>query len=163
MKSPLIYPVLFALALSPIGCEKKDSTDLSAPASSSAMVDTSKIEAAFASAEPAVKAEFNKVVAAVKGADWAGAGAKIQELAGNVKLSEEQKTSLKSLAEQLKAKAAAMMAQTKEQAAKMTEKAKEVTGQALDGAGKMAEKAKEATGKAVEGASKSVGDLLPKK
>jgi predicted transcriptional regulator len=157
MKFPLVFSVLLTLALLPVGCGKKDSTE------AAAAVDTTKTESAFASAEPTIKAEFEKVITAVKGADWPAAGSAVQSLASNVKLSDEQKSALTSLAEQLKAKAAAAAEQAKQQAAKLAEDAKKATGQAVEEAGKLAEKAKDATSKAAQDASKAVGDLLPKK
>lgn len=156
MKLPLLFPLLLTLAVAPVGCDKKDSAD-------TGTVDTSKSESAFASAEAGVKAEFDKVVTAIKATDWSAAGAKIQGLASNVKLSDEQKASLQGLTEQIKAKAAAVAAQTKEKASQLAEDAKKATGQAVEEAGKMAEKAKEATAKAAQDASKAASDLLPKK
>lgn len=156
MKLPYLFPVLLTLAVAPVGCDKKDSAD-------TATVDTSKSESAFASAEASVKAEFDKVVTAIKATDWSAAGTKIQGLASNVKLSDEQKASLQNLTEQIKAKAAAVAEQTKEKAGRLAEEAKKATGQAVDEAGKMAEKAKEATAKAAQDASKAASDLLQKK
>ncbi len=158
MKFLPLSPLLLAAALLPIGCSEKEST--TAP---SATVDTAKSESAFASAEASVKAGYDKVATAIKNTDWSAATTAVQDLASNAKLTDEQKATLKTLSDDIKAKAAAATAQAKEKAAQLAEDAKKAGAKAVDEAGKLAEKAKEATTKAAHDASKAAADLLPKK
>lgn len=145
MKTPfLTFALLAVLACAPVGCGNKDT------------VDTAKVESAFATAEPGVKADFDRALAAIKAGDWSGAGTSLKQLAGNVKLTEEQKSSLSSLMEQIKAKAGEVAQQASETTSKAVEK---VSAEAS----KLAEQTKEATSKAVDSATKSVNELLPKK
>jgi hypothetical protein len=157
MKTALLSPLILAAALLPSGCSEKEST--AAPAA----VDTSKSESAFASAEASVKAGYDKVATAIRNTDWSAATTAVQDLASNAKLSDEQKATLKTLADDIKAKAAAATVQAKEKAAQLAEDAKQAGAKAVDEAGKLAEKAKEATTKAAHDASKAAADLLPKK
>jgi len=76
---------LFVLA----GCSKQGS------------VDTSAMENSFKTAEPTLRTSADKVVAAVKSADYAGAMAELKTLAGNAKLTPEQQQSLKDLMAQV--------------------------------------------------------------
>jgi hypothetical protein len=148
MKNALLSPLILAAALLPIGCTEKDSST-----TPTAAVDTSKSESAFASAEASVKAGYDKVATAIKNTDWSAATTAVQE----------QKATLRTLSDDIKAKAAAATAQAKEKAAQLAEDAKKAGAKAVDEAGKLAEKAKEATSKAAQDASKAAADLLPKK
>lgn len=159
MKTPVIPALLLAFALLPAGCQK----DESQPVAAAPAVDTSKSESVFASAEASVKAGYDKVATAIRNTDWSAATTAIQDLSANAKLSDEQKASLKTLSEDIKAKAAIATAQAKEKAAQLAEDAKKAGANAVDEAGKLAEKAKEATTKAANDAGKAVSDLLPKK
>lgn len=158
MKSSLLPVFTLIACLLPLGCSDKDSASASGPA-----VDTSKSESAFASAEASVKAGYEKVTAAIRNTDWAAATAGVKDLAGNAKLSDEQRATLSTLAEDIKAKAAAASVQAREKAGQMAEEAKEAGAKAVDEAGRLAEKAKEATTKAAQDATKAVSDFLPKK
>jgi len=159
MKTPFTPAALLAFALLSAGCQKEESQ----PAAAAAPVDTAKSESVFASAEASVKAGYDKVATAIRNTDWSAATTAIHDLSSNAKLSEEQKATLKTLSEDIKAKAAAASAQAKEKAAQLAEDAKKAGAKAVDEAGKIAEKAKEATTKAAHDAGKAVSDLLPKK
>ncbi len=88
-----------ALALAAVGCNKSD-----APAGGgSASIDTSGVQTIFANAEGPIKAAAEKAVAAVKSADYSGAMAELQKLAGDVKLTPEQKQAVTDLIEKVKA------------------------------------------------------------
>ncbi len=80
-----LLAALFVLA----GCSKQGS------------VDTSAMENSFKTAEPTLRTSADKVVAAVKSADYAGAMAELKTLAGNAKLTPEQQQSLKDLMAQV--------------------------------------------------------------
>ena len=71
------------------GCGKKEG------------LDTSKVEKSFSAAEPAAKAEVEKIVAAVKSSDYAGAVASLQKLASNAKITPDQKQTLNDLLAQV--------------------------------------------------------------
>ena len=73
------------------GCGKKEG------------VDTAGVEKSFSSAEPAAKAEVDKIVAAIKSSDYAGAVASLQKLATNAKITPEQKQAVTDLAAQVQA------------------------------------------------------------
>ena len=88
------------------GCAKKES------------VDTVKLEASFSGAEPTVKSEVDKAVAALKQQDWAGATASLQRLASNAKLTEDQKKAVQDTMTQV------------------GDKIKEAANKAVEGAGK---------------------------
>lgn len=158
MKNSLLAPLILAATLLPTGCSEKDSA--TAPA---AAVDTTKSESAFASAEAGVKAGYDKVATAVRNTDWTAATTAVQDLASNAKLTDEQKATLRTLSDDIKARAAAATAQAKEKAAQLAEDAKKAGAKAVDEAGRLAEKAKEATTKAAQDATKAAADLLPKK
>ena len=61
---------------------------------SSASIDASPVEKAFASAEPALKGAAEKVVAALKGGNLSSALPDLQQLAANAKLTDDQKKAL---------------------------------------------------------------------
>ena len=171
MKTPqvaLLITTTALLALAPMGCDQGKSTTDSAGAGTSGgagaapvtlPVDLSKFEGVFASATGTVKTEFDKIVAAVKSADYSGALQSIQALASNVNLSAEQKSALTQLMEQIKSKSGELWKGASEAAGK-------AVNQATEAAGKAAERATDAAGKAAEkasdAASKAAKDLLPK-
>jgi PBP1b-binding outer membrane lipoprotein LpoB len=93
----LILTVLAATAFVVAGCSKQEGstappTDTMTPAAS---VDTSKLTAAFESAEPAVKSAVDTAVTAIKKADYSGAVTQLQELAKKYTLTDEQQTAVK--------------------------------------------------------------------
>ncbi len=131
------------------GCKKSDSTDESAAPSGAAAggiaeavssIDLATIQDAFSSATGTIKAEWDKIVAAVKSADYQGALASIQSLASNAGLSAEQKSALSELMNQVKAK----------------------TGDLVKGAADAAGKAVDQAQEAATDASDKAKDLLPK-
>ena len=168
-KIALLLATTALLTLAPVGCDQgKSTTDGAGGASTSGgsggtavtlPVDLSKFEGVFASATGTVKTEFDKIVAAVKSADYSGALASIQSLASNVNLSAEQKSALTQLMEQIKSKSGELWKGASEAAGK-------AVNQATEAAGKAAEKATDAAGKAAgkasDAASKAAKDLLPK-
>jgi hypothetical protein len=84
-KLGLVVAVTFFLA----ACSKQSS------------VDTAPVENAFKSADSTVKSSADKVVAAVKSADYAGALVELKSLAGKARLTPEQQQSLKDLMSQV--------------------------------------------------------------
>lgn len=80
-----LFAALFVLA----GCSKQGS------------VDTSAMENSFKTAEPTLRTSADKVVAAVKSADYAGALTELKTLAGNAKLTPEQQQSIKDVMAQV--------------------------------------------------------------
>lgn len=78
-----------SLVLALVGCSKKSE------------VDTSKLETSFASAEPATKSQSAKVVDAVKSADYSGALASLKSLAGDAKLTPDQKAAIQDVTDQI--------------------------------------------------------------
>ena len=77
-----IMTAVMAATLGLAGCAKQGS------------VDTSALESNFKSAEATVKASADKAIAAVKSADYSGAVAELKTLAGNAKLTPEQKQAI---------------------------------------------------------------------
>ncbi len=71
------------------GCAKKSS------------VDTGKLESSFSSAEPAVKSDADKAVAAVKAGNYSEALADLQALASKAKLTPEQQEAVKDVIAQV--------------------------------------------------------------
>ena len=65
-------------------------------------IDTAGIEKSFSSAETTLKAAASKATDAVKKGDYSGALKELQSLAGNVKLTDDQKSAINNLIEQVK-------------------------------------------------------------
>jgi len=103
-------------------------------------VDTAGVEKAFSSADAGLKSSADKVIAAVKSGDYAGATAELKKLAAEVKLTPEQKQSLQDLLAQVQSK----VTDVAKDAAGSAEKAVKDAG---DAASKAAEDAKKALGK----------------
>lgn len=57
-------------------------------------VDTTALESNFKSAEAAVQSAVNQAVSAIKSADYSGTLSQLKTLAGNAKLTPEQKSSI---------------------------------------------------------------------
>ena len=93
-----IITVLAAAAFVVAGCSKqtveKAVDDTKAAVAS---LDTTKIEAAFASADAATKAALEPVIASVKRADYAGAVTQLKSLAEKFKLTDEQQAEVNDL------------------------------------------------------------------
>lgn len=77
-----ILTSLLAATLFILGCSKSD-----APG----QVDATPVQKSFASAEPSVKATAEKAVEHVKAGNYQSALTELQQLAGNAKLTDEQK------------------------------------------------------------------------
>lgn len=82
---------------------------------------SSRVESSFASAEPSLKDSAQKAVDAVKAGNYAAAGAQLQALAGNAKLTPDQQQAVKDLI-------ADMQKQIQAQAAKAAEGAQKALG-----------------------------------
>ena len=92
----LILTVLAAAAFVVAGCGKQEGSAPTPPtATPAASVDTSKLTAAFASAEPALKSAVDTAATAIKKADYSGAVTQLQALAGKYKLTDEQQAAVK--------------------------------------------------------------------
>jgi hypothetical protein len=92
----LILTVLAAAAIVATGCNKPEGNTPTPPAvAPAASVDTSKLTAAFAAAEPALKTAVDTAVTAVKKADYSNALTQLQALAGKYKLTDDQQAAVK--------------------------------------------------------------------
>lgn len=67
-------------------------------------LDTAKVQSAFQTAEADDKAEVDKAISSIKSGDYTGALASLQKASANLKLTEEQKSALADLINQVKAK-----------------------------------------------------------
>jgi hypothetical protein len=132
------------------GCSKPDA------------IDTRPVTQAFASAESAIKTDLDAAVTAVKAGDYAGAAAKLQSLAANVKVTPEQKQALQGLVAQVQAKLSATAQQAVDQASKVATNAAKSAG---DAATKVlqdtSKKVGDAANKAVQDATKALPPLPP--
>jgi len=86
-----ILATLAALALIFTACSK-----------SGGSVDASPLEKSFATADTSLKSAANTAVEAIKKADYSSALAELQKLAGNVKLTDEQKSAINNVIDQVK-------------------------------------------------------------
>lgn len=94
-RNSLILTVLAAAALVATGCSKQEGNAPTPPTTApAASVDTSKLTAAFAAAEPALKSAADTAVTAIKKADYSGALTQLQALAGKT-LTADQQTAVK--------------------------------------------------------------------
>jgi hypothetical protein len=92
----LILTVLAAAAFVATGCNKQEGNAPTPPTvAPAASVDTSKLTAAFAAAEPALKTAVDTAVTAVKKADYSNALTQLQGLAGKYKLTDDQQAAVK--------------------------------------------------------------------
>jgi hypothetical protein len=92
MKTNTFLLTLFAvIAIAFTGCGK-----------AGVKIDTAGIEKSFSSAETTLKDASSKATDAVKKGDYAGALKELQSLAGNVKLTDDQKSAINNLIEQVK-------------------------------------------------------------
>ena len=80
---------LVAVALGIVGCAKKGS------------VDTGPLEKSFQTAEGATKSAADTAVSAIKNADYSGALAELQKLAGDAQLTAEQQQAIKDVIAQV--------------------------------------------------------------
>ena len=84
-----IHSAIMALTLAMSGCSKHGG------------VDTASFERIFKAAEANVQTSADKVVSAVKAADYSGAMAELKTLASNTKLTPEQQQSIKDVMAQV--------------------------------------------------------------
>lgn len=106
------------------GCKKEESANSATttttepgvtgvPSSTpTAVVDTSEAERQFATAEPTVKSSFESAATAVRAGNYSEALAKLQQLASNAKLTEQQKQAIKDLLAQVQAKGSSLLKDT---------------------------------------------------
>jgi len=84
-----ILTAVMAVTLAMAGCSKQGS------------IDTAAFEKSFKSAEAAVQPSADKVVAAVKSADYSGAMTELKTLASNAKLTPDQQQAIKDVMAQV--------------------------------------------------------------
>jgi hypothetical protein len=84
-----VLTAVMAVALAMAGCSKQGT------------VDTASFENSFKSADAAVQPSVEKVVTAIKGADYPGAMVELKTLASNVKLTPEQQQAIKDVMAQV--------------------------------------------------------------
>lgn len=84
-----IHSAIMALTLAMSGCSKQGG------------VDTSLFEKSFKTAEAAVQTGADKVVTAIKSADYSGALAELKTLSSNAKLTPDQQQAIKSVMAQV--------------------------------------------------------------
>jgi len=84
-----IHSAIMALTLAMSGCSKQGS------------VDTALFEKSFKTAEAAVQTGADKVVTAIKSADYSGALAELKTLAGNAKLTPDQQQAIRDVMAQV--------------------------------------------------------------
>lgn len=84
-----ILTAAMAFALATAGCSKQGS------------INVQSFEQSLKSAEPALQASADKVVAAVKASDYSGALTELKTLASNAKLTPEQQQAVKDLMAQV--------------------------------------------------------------
>jgi hypothetical protein len=127
-----ILTVIAATAFVVTGCNKQSGStpgagsDTTAPAAA-ASVDTSKLTAAFASADDATKSAVGTAVTAIKGADYSGAVTQLQALAGKFKLTDDQTAAVKEV-----------VASVQKAISDMAAKAADAAGKAATSAGQAA-------------------------
>jgi len=88
-----ILTVFAACAMALTGCSKSGGT---------ASVDPSPMEKSFATAEASLKSAADTAVTAIKKADYSGALSELQKLAGNAKLTDDQKKAVSDIIDQVK-------------------------------------------------------------
>jgi PBP1b-binding outer membrane lipoprotein LpoB len=92
-----ILTVIAAVAFVLAGCSKTSSPAAGDTSAAAASVDTSKVEAVFASADAATKSAVDTAVTAIKNADYSGAVAQLQSLTAKFKLTDEQQAAVNDL------------------------------------------------------------------
>ena len=89
MTSKWIHSTIMALTLAMSGCSKQSS------------VDTALFEKSFKSAEATVQPSADKIITAIKSADYSGALAELKTLANNAKLTPDQQQAIKDVVTQV--------------------------------------------------------------
>jgi len=92
-----LLTVIAAAAFVLAGCSKSSSPAAGNTSAAVASVDTSKVEAVFASADAATKSAVDTAVKAIKGADYFGAVTQLQSLTTKFKLTAEQQQAVNDL------------------------------------------------------------------
>jgi hypothetical protein len=105
--SKWIHTAIMTVTLAMAGCGKQSS------------VDTASFEKSFKTAEAAVQTSADKVVTAIKSADYVGAMTELKTLASNAKLTPEQQQAVKDVIAQVEK----LMADTANKAAGEANKA----------------------------------------
>jgi hypothetical protein len=95
----VVLTLIAAAALSLTGCSKSSDGATGDVSAAPAGIDTSKIQAAFASADEATKKAIEPVITAVKNADYAGAVSQLKALGEKFKLTDEQQAEVNALIE----------------------------------------------------------------
>ena len=122
-----ILSVIAAAAFVVAGCGKQEPGAPTPPSTApAASVDTSKLTAAFASAEPALKSAVDTAANAIKKADYSGAVTQLQALAGKYKLTDEQQAAVKDVIAAVQKAIAGSAAQTASDATKAASDATKV-------------------------------------
>ncbi|HEX5400403.1 MAG TPA: hypothetical protein VFY06_15250 [Verrucomicrobiae bacterium] len=102
-KSPFVLTVLSAVVIAVAGCSKQSGDNAATPPAASsassdkatASVDTSKLVAAFQSADPNVKMGVNTAVSLIQGGDKSDALQQLKGIAARQNLTDEQQTAIK--------------------------------------------------------------------
>ena len=108
-KIPFVLTVLTAAVIAVAGCSKQsESNTVTPPAASSAQsdkstasVDTSKLVAAFQSADSSVKMGVNTAVNLIKSGDKSDALQQLKGIAARQNLTDEQQTAIKDVIDKL--------------------------------------------------------------
>lgn len=90
-----VLTLVAATALAVTGCNKQGATGSNTSSTPAASVDTSKLQTAFESAEPAVKSAVDTAVTAIKKADYSDAVTQLQSLTSKFQLTDAQQTAVK--------------------------------------------------------------------
>jgi len=112
--SAWLLTAVMATTLALVGCSK--------PAGGTA-IDTSALETTFQSAEATVKESADKVIAAIKSADLAGAVTELKKLAEHAKLTPEQQQAIKDVMAKVQGSIANAAGKVAEGAGKMVDDA----------------------------------------
>ncbi|MCE9619523.1 MAG: hypothetical protein K8R92_06410 [Planctomycetes bacterium] len=102
----LILALVAACSITLFGCDGSGS------------IDTTQLQHSFANAEAGLKSAADTAVTAIKKADYSGALADLQKIAGDAKLTPEQKTAVNNVIEQVKKMISDMAAKAQGDASK---------------------------------------------
>ena len=93
----IILTVIAAAAFVVAGCSKQSGSTAGDQNAAVVNVDTTKVEAAFASADGVTKRALASVIGAVKNADYSGAVTQLKSFGEKYKLTEDQQTAVNEL------------------------------------------------------------------
>jgi ElaB/YqjD/DUF883 family membrane-anchored ribosome-binding protein len=142
-------------AVGPIGCNKSGQADGAHPALAAIKVDTAKLRSAFASASGELKANLDRLIAAISDHNFSGAADYLKKMGADASLTPEQKSALNELMVQIKERTSEVMKTAGQMAGQAAEQVKEAAGKAAEAAGKAASNAADA-------ANKAAANLAPK-